>query len=204
MARQVICTTLIVFLVVLAVPGCTGGITTTTSLSLTTTASSAPTSTTLATQSTSGESSSTGPSPSTTAIAGQTWQEVVSRFTKGVVEANLPGTLPYSMLPGDEVAWLLGKDAPIHATSATGFRLANGDLVILFGGSMLVAPESPDADIEKALSDAQTALQGMAEAKYVVVGKNVEVTVFDLTFGFVLVAEGDSKELWGLAIGAHV
>jgi hypothetical protein len=193
MARLAILGTLIVFLVAIAMPGCAGKVTTTTSL--------APTTTSLATTSTSGQSSSTAAGPTTT--AGMPWQEVVSRFTKGVTEANLPGTLPYSMLPEDEVAWLLSKESPVHPTSTTGFRFANGDLVILFGASMLLRPDSPN-DVRKALSDAQKALQKMAEARYQVSGKTVQVNIFELTFGFVVVAGQDAEELWGLANAAHV
>ncbi len=198
MARLVICATLILSLVaIIAISGCAGRTTTTTAPVSTTT--------TLTTSSTSGQSSSTGSGPSTTMVMGQTWQEVISRFTTSVTEANLPGTLPYSMLPEDEVAWLLGTDAAIHPASVSGFRFANGDLVILFGGSMLVDWDPlQEPDSTKVLSDAQTALQGMAEARYQVSGKSVEATVFDLAFGFIVVAGKDAGQLGGLALSAHV
>ena len=130
------------------------------------------------------------------------WQEVVRRFTKSVTEANLPGTLPYAMLPQDEVAWLLSKESPVHPTSITGFRFANGDLVILFDASMVVRSDSPN-EVRQAISDAEKALQKMAEAKYPVPGKAVQASVRELTFGFVLVASRYFDQLWGLANAAH-
>jgi hypothetical protein len=155
---------------------------------------------TVVTTSTSSQSSSTTAGPTTT--AGMPWQEVVRRFTKSVTEANLPGTLPYSMLPEDQAAWLLSKESPVHPTSITGFRFANGDLVILFDASMVVRPDSPN-EARRAMSDAEKALQKMAEAKYAVPDKGVQASVRELTFGFVLVAGRYFDELWGLANAAH-
>jgi hypothetical protein len=202
MARLAILATLMVSLVAIAMPGCAGKVTTTTSLAPTTATSLTPTTTSLATTSTSGQFSSTAAGPTTT--AGMPWQEVISRFTKSVTEANLPGTLPYSMLPEDEVAWLLGNDAPVHPTNVAGFKFANGDLVVLFYASMLLGRLSDEADIEKAMSDAEKALQKVAEAEYAVPGKSVQASVRELTFGFVVVAGQNVEALWGLANAAHV
>jgi hypothetical protein len=194
MARLAVLATLIVFLVAIAMPGCSGKVTTTTS--------PAPTTTSLANTSTSGQSSSTAAGPTTT--AGMPWQEVVSRFTKSVTEADLPGTLPYSMLPDDEVAWLLGNDVPVHPTQVAGFKFANGDLVILCGASMLLGRLSDEADIRKAMSDAEKALQKVAEARYQVSGKTVHVAIEELNFGVVVVAGQDAEVLWSLANAAHM
>jgi hypothetical protein len=197
MARPAILATIILVLIATGVPGCTGN-PTTTSPAPTTTTSPAPTTTTLAATSSSGRSSSTASAAQPTTTAGQTWEAVVKAFTKGVTRANLPGTLPYSMLPGDKVAWLLSSDSPVHPTRAGGFRFANGDLVILFWGSMLAGSGSPD-DVEKALSDARKALQKMAEAKCAVPGKSVQASVDDQVFGFIVVAGENADRLRGLA-----
>jgi hypothetical protein len=155
---------------------------------------------TVGTPSTSSQSSATTAGPTTT--VGMPWQEVVGRFTKSVTEANLPGTLPYSVLPEDQVAWLLGEESPIHPASITGFRFANGDLVILFDASMVVESDST-YEVRHAMSDAEKALQKMADAKYAGPNKAVQATVRDLTFGFVLVASRYFDQLWGLANAAR-
>ena len=157
---------------------------------------------TVVTTSTSSQSSSTTAGPTTTTTEGMPWQEVVRRFTKSVTEANLPGTLPYSVLPEDQVAWLLSKESPVHPSSITGFRFANGDLVILFDANMVVESDST-YEVRHAMSDAEKALQKMADAKYAGPNKAVQATVRDLTFGFVLVASRYFDQLWGLANAAH-
>jgi hypothetical protein len=199
MARLAMLATMVLFLVATAASGCTGK-TTTTSSAPTTTARPAGTTTSLAT--TSGQPSSTAAGPTTT--AGMPWNEVVRRFTKIVTEWNLPGTLPYSILPDDEVAWLLGNDAPVHPTNVAGFKFANGDLVVLFYASMLLGRLSDEADIRKAMSNAEKALQKMAAARYQVAGKSVQASVRQLTFGFVVVAGKDAEALYGLANAAYV
>jgi hypothetical protein len=106
------------------------------------------------------------------------------------------------MLPEDEVAWLLSKESPVHPTSITGFRFANGDLVILFDASM-VAESDRLWKVRQAMSAAEKALQKIAEAKYAGPDRAVQASLCELTFGFVLVASQNFDQLWGLANAAH-
>jgi hypothetical protein len=209
MARLAMLATMILILGATAVSGCTGKTTATSSAPATTarpagttTTPLTPATTSLASTSTSGRSSPTASGPTTT--AGMPWNEVVRRFTKIVTEWNLPGTLPYSLLPDDEVAWLLGNDAPVHPTNVAGFKFANGDLVVLFYASMLLGRLSDVSDIRKVMSDAEKALQKVAESRYQVPGKSVQASVRQLTFGFVVVTGQYRDELWGLANAAYV
>jgi len=73
--------------------------------------------------------------PSTTsALApGQmTFDTVTDRFERLVDREDLAGSLPYSVLPEDAVAWLFDAAMPFTVTDARGYRFANGDLVVLF------------------------------------------------------------------------
>ncbi|MBN1321024.1 MAG: hypothetical protein JXA87_09300 [Thermoleophilia bacterium] len=72
-------------------------------------------------------------STTTTLAPGQiTFDTVTDRFERLVDHEDLAGTLPYSVLPKDELAWLFDAAMPFAVTDARGYRFANGDLVVLF------------------------------------------------------------------------
>jgi hypothetical protein len=148
-------------------------------------------------------SSSSGQLPSTTVSSTpttrsqgeRTWAEVVDEFTDRLADADLEGLLPYSVLPEAEVAWLREPGSPLSVTDATGLRLDNGDLVVLFRGTMLTAPGE---EAEQA-----QALDQMAQDRYAGSDRKVQACLFDLTFGFIVVSNSYGGELWSLAVFAH-
>lgn len=76
---------------------------------------------------------SASPSTTTTLAPGQiTFDMVTDRFERLVNHEDLAGTLPYSVLPKDELAWLFDAAMPFVVTDAQGYGFANGDLVVLF------------------------------------------------------------------------
>ncbi len=73
------------------------------------------------------------PSTTNTLAPGQiTFGTVVDRFERLVGHEDLAGTLPYSVLPREELTWLFDAAMPFAVTDARGYRFANGDLVVLF------------------------------------------------------------------------
>jgi hypothetical protein len=53
-------------------------------------------------------------------------------FERLITERGLEGTLPFSIIPAEELAWLPEAANPLTVTDVKGYRLANGDSVILF------------------------------------------------------------------------
>ena len=73
------------------------------------------------------------PSTTTTLAPGQmTFDTVTDRFERLVDHEDLAGTVPYSVLPKDELTWLFDAAMPFAVTDARGYRFANGDLAVLF------------------------------------------------------------------------
>jgi hypothetical protein len=119
------------------------------------------------------------------------FKTLLERFHILLERERLEGTLPYeSVSPGD-VAWLLESDSPVCPIEVQGYRLANGDLVVLF----FVDP-APDQEASAA------ALQEAARQRYSQQGVTV-TTVVDGDFGFVVASRGHSRELRRLALWAR-
>ena len=53
-------------------------------------------------------------------------------FEDRVTRKQLPGTLPYQILPASDVDWLPQAIDPLEMTMAKGYRFGNGDLVFLW------------------------------------------------------------------------
>jgi len=89
------------------------------------------------------------PSTTTTLAPGQiTFDTVTDRFERLVDREDLAGTLPYSALPEDAVAWLFDAARPFTVTDARGYRFANGDLAVLF--FLAPPPGGPDGALAAA------------------------------------------------------
>jgi hypothetical protein len=59
------------------------------------------------------------------------------RFETLVELKALKDTLPYSVLPAENVAWLSQGDLPAGVIDCKGYEFANGDMVVLFTTSTL-------------------------------------------------------------------
>ena len=60
-----------------------------------------------------------------------TFDSLTMRFEQLVEREDLEGTLPYSVMAAGETAWLIDAAVPVPVDDRRGYRLANGDLVIL-------------------------------------------------------------------------
>jgi hypothetical protein len=140
------------------------------------------------------ETSSTADSSgvSTTLSPGfMTLDTLVPIFEKLVERQNLPGTLPFSALPSTETAWLSDGTIPLAVTQAGGYRLANGDKVLLF--FFHVPLGSPQAE-----QAASKALNITAQQRYASRGEKVLVDIMG-DFGYVVVSGQYCGDLAGLA-----
>jgi hypothetical protein len=113
------------------------------------------------------------------------------RFRILLEREKLEGTLPYESMPSDDVAWLLDSSSPVGATETQGYRLANGDLVILF----FVEPATDQVASASALDRA-------AQQRYSQEGRTVNTSV-DGDFGFIVVSGSQWRELRRLALWAR-
>jgi hypothetical protein len=98
-------------------------------------------------------------------------------------QEDLAGTLPLSVMAFDELEWLRQGAVPITVTDVQGYRLANGDLVILF-----FFDEVP-LDETYGLS---ASLHKSVKARY---GESARGAIFDPSFGYVIVSADYANEL---------
>ncbi len=132
----------------------------------------------------------TASSTSTTLAPGQmTFDTLTQRFERLVGMEDLPGTLPYTLMTAEEIAWIWEATASAEIEHARGYRFTNGDLVILF----FLDPKSVDSGDKLG----QT-LAARAEEEYL---KSMEgVWAFaDGDFGYVVVSDEYRADLGRLA-----
>jgi hypothetical protein len=86
-------------------------------------------------------------------------------------------TLPLSVMSLGELEWLRNSDLPVKVTDAEGYRLANGDLIVLF------FIERVPLDSTYALPDF---LEPLAKKQC---GKGAILRIFDETFGYIIVSD---------------
>jgi len=120
-----------------------------------------------------------------------TFGTLISRFEKLVDHEDLLGTLPYSVMPAEEVAWVAEAVAPLAVTDVQGYEFANDDVVVLF---FVEARFGGSGIYEKATR----ALDSAARDKYVA-GDEGPWTHIDGDFGYVVVSAGYRSELGRLA-----
>lgn len=116
--------------------GCNGTTTTTTDGVRNSLATVAPT--TSASGSSTSEASSTSAAPGstpTTSGGAVSFAELVNRYSSLLEVVEAPGILPYTLLPSEEVGSVFKTQSPSYEPDVQGYRLANGDTVILFGAS---------------------------------------------------------------------
>jgi hypothetical protein len=113
-------------------------------------------------------------------------------FETLIERENLAGTLPYSIMPQQDVLWLFESGLPMRVTEAKGYRLANGDLAILFFTETVAGGmESYDAASEH--------LTRVAKDRYPTTDEEVVARIFTMDFGYVLVSRHYQSQLQRLA-----
>lgn len=86
-------------------------------------------------------STSAAPTSTPTTIAGGLpFPMLVSRYGSLLEVVDAPGILPYSSIPPEEVAAIFKTQVPAYEPDVQGYRLANGDAVVIFGAPL--APPS--------------------------------------------------------------
>jgi hypothetical protein len=120
----------------------------------------------------------------------RTFDTVTGRFEAWLTHENIRGSLPFSVMPADEVAWLSEGLMPV--TEAKGYRLANAELVFLF----YVAP-LPSYDAAQA---AWAALDATAKDK--LAGSHRQVWTYAMQdFGCITVISEDDRQAIGTFSG---
>jgi hypothetical protein len=105
---------------------------------------------------------------------------VTERFEAWVTHEDLPGSLPFVVMPAEETAWI--SQAAPEAMQAAGYKFANGDLALLFGLAPFPSYEAFQA--------AQEAIEAAARTRYA--GQDEVVWVrCDEDFGYVIVTSSD-------------
>ena len=104
-------------------------------------------------------------------------------FLTSAEQEELAGTLPLSVMTFDELEWLRQGAVPITVTDVQGYRLANGDLVILFLFDNVPSDEAPGLSA--------TLLQRV-KTRY---GENGKGTILDPSFGYIVVSKDYSIQL---------
>jgi hypothetical protein len=132
---------------------------------------------------------------STTLAPGQlSFERKAARFEDRLTAMQLIGALPYQIMTGFDVNWVLDAAAPVTSlTAVKGYRLANGDRVFLFD----TMPAPPDfhqmeQDLEKAMRAAAT------EGAVVPGGEHVSVSWYG-GFGYIVIAGDYIDDLGRLA-----
>jgi len=87
--------------------------------------------------------SSVSSTSTTLAPGAMTFDTCTDRFETLIRRESLPGTLPYSLMAAEDVAWLCGAATQLTVTEAQGYRFANGDVVLLFFCDPPVEDSSP-------------------------------------------------------------
>jgi hypothetical protein len=105
------------------------------------------------------------------------------RFLTLAGQEELAGTLPLSAMGFDELEWLRQGAVPITVTDVQGYRLANGDLVILFFFDPVSSGEARGLPA--------TLLQRV-KTRY---GENGKGTILDPSFGYIIVSKDYSNQL---------
>ena len=145
-------------------------------------------------------SSPTSGASTTKAIAPEavTFDTFTQRFEALVTERALGGTLPFAQIANDQLTWLSTAAHPLTVTDLKGYRLANGDMVVLFyttpnfftGTDRVRTVTFPAAD---------KSITAALRQKYP--GSNL---VVDPDFGYVVVSQQYGDELRSLADAARL
>jgi hypothetical protein len=115
-----------------------------------------------------------------------------ARFEDRLQGKRLAGTLPYQVLPAEELGWLSDSVAPASMTAAKGYGLANGDLVFLWDTFSLGASSSG------AESSVLDSLEKAAIERYGVGDEEVWAFWYG-QFGYLVVSKDHVRQLGYLA-----
>jgi hypothetical protein len=140
-------------------------------------------------------SSRTSGASTTKAIAPEavTFDTFTQRFEGLVTQRALAGTLPFTTIPNDELTWLSAAARPLTIPDLKGYRLANGDIVVLF----FTTPSfftATDTVRSVTFPAADKSIMAALQQKYP--GSNL---VEDPDFGYVVVSQQYGDELRSLA-----
>ena len=120
----------------------------------------------------------------------------LTRVFEGLIEQkDLPGTLPYSVLPAGELTWLYQNALPItiRSNQVKGYRFANGDVAILF----FIDPAGGKHGDYRA---AERALAAIARNTYRKDDGTVAACIpFDNDFAYLVVSKDYASQLGRLA-----
>jgi hypothetical protein len=125
-----------------------------------------------------------------------TFDTLLYRFERLVDHEDLAGTLPYSVMASEDVAWLSEAAAPVTVTEAQGYEFANGDVVILFFVEPVAEGQGAYGAASEALATAATDRYGMSD-------KGVWALV-EGDFGYVVISRGHRSEFGRLAQWARI
>jgi hypothetical protein len=132
---------------------------------------------------------SSGSSATTLAPGAMTFDTCIDRFETLIQRESLPGTLPYSIMGTEELAWLCEAAPQVGFTQAQGYRFASGDVVLLFFCDPPVGNASPSL---------QQALTTAAMDRYA--RSDEEIWAFvDASFGYVVASREYRSQLGTLA-----
>jgi hypothetical protein len=91
------------------------------------------------------ETGTTSPAPTrtpTTAAGGTLFPELVSRYSTLLGVVHMPDIRPYSLLSAAEVASVFVSQTSIVDTKVQGYRLANGDTVVIYEKPYVASDEA--------------------------------------------------------------
>lgn len=124
-----------------------------------------------------------------------TFATLIERFETLLAHEDLKGSLPYAVLPAEEVVWLYETVKPLLVSNARGYRVINGDLILLFYVSPAAGGAAGGADMYQ---DASEALARAAAERYA--RSEDEIWTFvDGDFGYVVVSRDNLRDLGRLA-----
>lgn len=129
--------------------------------------------------------SSVSSTSTTLAPGAMTFDTCTDRFETLIRRESLPGTLPYSLMAAEDVAWLCGAATQLTVTEAQGYRFANGDVVLLF---------FCDPPVENSSPAPQQALAAAAKERYTRNDEEIWAFVGDV-FGYVIVSKEYRSQL---------
>ena len=122
-----------------------------------------------------------------------TFDTCASIFEKLLERKQPAGTLPFSVIAPGELTWLSADAVPVTITHAKGYRLANGDIVILFF-------YAPYLRGDASFRAAEQAITGVAKKHYAQTRKDVYAYFpYIDEFGYVVATNDPASPLGRLA-----
>ncbi len=146
--------------------------------------------------------SSQAPGASTTkdiAPEAVTFDTFTERFGALLTQRKLAGTLPFSPIPTEDLTWLSEAAHPLTVTDLKGYKLANGDIVVLF----YTRPSfftSTQAEQDTVFPAGDESITMALRQRY----PGSTFLIVDLDFGYLVVSQEYGDELRNLADTARL